>query len=271
MLNSHPIVDPKALSRNRSRFDPDKGAFLHRDALSELQDRLSMVNREFKSPVIVSGFKTFWQNAFPEMPVVPDSDTLALEAQRYDLVIHAMSLHMKNDPLGQLIQCQRALTPDGLFLAVFLGGSTLSELRHSFGQAEIETIEGLSPRVMPMTDIKDAGMLMQRAGFALPVADSVTCPVSYLTTRHLMQDLRAMGETNPQIERLRTFSRRATFQALERLYRAAFSAPNERIVATFEFIWLTGWCPGPDQPKALRPGSATISLVEALESNEEPL
>ncbi|MGC6529163.1 MAG: SAM-dependent methyltransferase [Paracoccaceae bacterium] len=271
MTHSQTLIDPKALAQHRLRFDPERGAFLHQDAVDEAKDRLALVNKEFTAPAIVTGFPAFWESAFPIYTVVKDHDALSLEVQAHDLVIHAMSLHASNDPLGQLIQCQRALKPDGLFLGVFLGGRTLFELRQAFAQAEIETTGGMSPRVMPMSDIKDVGALMQRAGFALPVADSVTYPVSYHSSVDLMKDVRAMGEANAQHARLKTFSRRSTFAAVKRIYAQEFTMQNKRVSATFELIWLTGWSPSADQPKALRPGSASVRLADALGSKENPL
>ena len=127
---------------------------------------------------------------------MPDAEILALEEGAHDLVVHALALHWSNDPVGQLVQARRALAPDGLFLAALFGGETLAELRAALAEAEIETLGGLSPRVAPMGEIRDLGGLLQRAGFALPVADSRRFDVSYPSALALMRDLRAMGETN---------------------------------------------------------------------------
>ena len=94
------------------------------------------------------------------------------------------------------MQARRALRPDGLFLGALFGGETLAELRAALAEAEIATLGGLSPRVAPMGEIRDLGGLLQRAGFALPVADSRRFDVSYADALALMRDLRAMGETN---------------------------------------------------------------------------
>ncbi len=134
---------------------------------------------------------------------VADADVLPLAAETHDLVVHALALHWANDPVGQLVQARRALRPDGLFLAALFGGETLDELRAALAEAEVEALGGLSPRVAPMGEIRDLGGLLQRAGFALPVADSRSFDVSYPTPVHLMRDLRAMGETNVMRDRLR--------------------------------------------------------------------
>lgn len=186
-------------------------------------------------------------------------------------MIHALSLHWANDPLGQLIQCRRAMKPDGLFLAVMFGGQTLQELRASLAEAESLVTGGLSPRVLPMAEIRDLGALMQRAGFALPVADSVTQTVHYTDLPALMADLRAMGETSALAARPRHFTRRDILTKAEAIYRANFPAPDGRITATFEVIFLTGWAPHESQQQPLRPGSAKARLADALRVPEQPL
>ncbi len=266
------LFDRDALTRHRARAaatgsDP----FLHRAALDEVQDRLSMVKRSFTAPAIVTGLPEFWRAVFPDATIVADEDTLALEAGAHDLVIHAMALHWANDPVGQIIQCRRALVPDGLFLCVALGGRTLAELRHALTLAESEIAGGLSPRVAPMAELREAGALLQRAGLALPVADSVSLTAEYRDLPHLMHDLRAMGETGAMTGRPRHATRRALFARAELLYRAEFANPDNRLPATFELICLTGWAPDANQPQPLRPGSAQARLADALNSTETRL
>ena len=92
------------------------GLFLHEDAAAEIEERLSEVNKSFTSPAIVTGFPDPWREIFPDAKIVADDDVLDLVPQEHDLVIHALSLHWANDPVGQLVQCRHALRPDGLFL-----------------------------------------------------------------------------------------------------------------------------------------------------------
>ena len=259
------LTDRQALARNRARATE---FFLHADAAAEMNERLAEVNRSFTSPAIVTGFPDFWAKAMPGARVVADDPTLALEPGGHDLIVHALALHWANDPVGQLVQCRRALRPDGMFLGIMFGGQTLAELRSALAQAETRVTGGLSPRVLPMGEIRDLGGLLQRAGFALPVADSAARLVSYRDTRHLMQDLRAMGEGNALASRLRTPTRKAVFSEAARIYTAipstASLSADGRIHATFEMIFLTGWAPADSQPKALRPGSASQRLADAL-------
>ncbi|CUH64933.1 biotin biosynthesis protein BioC [Thalassovita gelatinovora] len=268
MTDAHRLTDRTALLRNRARAMRDPALFLHETALEELQHRLAMVNRTFKKPAIVTGFPDFWANALPEATIVPDEDVLTLGEQAHDLVIHAMSLQWANDPVGQIIQCRRALKPDGFFLAALLAGQTLFQLRAALAEAEVEKTGGLSPRILPMAEIRDLGGLLQRAGLALPVADNLALNVSYQTPFHLMRDLRAMGESNALAGRARHATRPSILARAAEIYQAHHSAESGRIPATFELVFLTGWAPDDSQPKPLRPGSATARLADALGTKE---
>jgi SAM-dependent methyltransferase len=270
MKNPSHLTDRAALARNRARAQPD-AMFLQQGAVEDVQDRLAMVNRTFTSPAIVAPFPGIWANVIKDAHVVPDAELLALSPAAHDLVIHAMCLHWADDPVGQLIQCRRALQPDGLMIAVLFGGQTLHELRAVLAEAEVAVTKGLSPRVAPMGEIRDLGALLQRAGFALPVADSTLIKANYRSALHLMQDIRAMGEANALCERLRKPTRRGVFQRAGELYQTHFGDADNRIPATFEIVCLTGWAPDDSQPKPLRPGSAKQRLADALSVSETKL
>lgn len=261
------LTDPDALIRRRRRTTAD-ALFLHAAAADEVQDRMAMVKKSFTSMAVVTGHTDFWADRFPAATVVPDSDTLSLSTGSFDIVVHAMALHWANDPVGQLIQCRRALKPDGMMLSVAFGGETLGELRACLGQAESEITGGLSPRVAPMGELRDMGGLLQRAGLALPVADSLPFRVEYGDAFALMRELRAMGEANALNGRLRRPTRRAVLNRAAELYETHFAAPSGRIIATFDLIFLTGWAPHESQPQPLRPGSAQQRLADALGTPE---
>ncbi len=267
------LTDRRALQRNRARAlaMPSPALFLHETAIDEVKERLETVNRTFTDAAVVTGFPALWQNAVPGARMVPDDEVLDLARASMDLVVHAMALHWANDPVGQIVQSRRALRPDGLFLALFFGGQTLQELRAALAEAEAEVTGGLSPRVLPMGEIRDVGALLQRAGLALPVADSFTQTVSYRDAFHLMQDLRAMGEGNALAGRLRRPTRRAVMLRAAQIYAAANAGPDGRIPASFEVLCLTGWAPDDSQQKPLRPGSAQTRLADALNTAELPL
>lgn len=256
--------------RNRARARED-ALFLQHAVADDVLDRIAMVNRAFTSIVVVTGFPHIWQNRLPDALCVPDDETLVLQPQQHDLIIHAQSLHWANDLVGQLIQCKHALKPDGLLIATLFGGQTLHELRSVLGQAEVEVTGGLSPRIAPMAEIRDLGALLQRAGLALPVADGFQIKASYKDAYHLMRDLRAMGEGNALAQRLRKPTGKAVMDRANTLYSKHFGVADGRIAATFETIILTGWAPSDTQPQPLRPGSAQQRLADALGTAEKPL
>lgn len=267
------LTDRPALIRNRRRAQRSDAPalFLQEAARDEIKDRLELVNKSFTNIAVVSGFSGLWQAAFPNATCIPDDDVLELAPQSHDLILHALCLHWANDPVGQLIQARRALKPDGLFLGVLFGGETLHELRAALAQAESDLYGGLSPRVAPMAEIRDLGGLLQRAGFALPVADSLPMKVSYASPARLMHDLRGMGENSALSGRTRHMSSRRLMERADAIYRDRFSDGAGRITATFELIFLTGWAPDDSQPQPLRPGSASARLAEALGTTETTL
>ena len=202
--------------------------------------------------------------------VAADEEALPFRPGCLDLVLSLLSLHWVNDLPGALTQIRLALKPDGLFLAAMLGGQTLKELRSALAEAEVAHEGGLSPRVAPFADVRDAGALLQRAGFALPVVDTETITVSYGDPLRLFRDLRGMGETNAVIARRKTLSRRETLLAAAARYRQAFVDAEGRVPATFQVIYLTAWAPDPSQPRPMRPGSARSRLADALGNVDNP-
>ncbi|MBL8581347.1 MAG: methyltransferase domain-containing protein [Rhizobiaceae bacterium] len=196
--------------------------------------------------------------------IVAAPEHVPLEPASIDLAVSLLSLHETNDVPGVLAQLRRALKPDGLLLAAFPGAGTLSELKESLLVADAETAGGASPRVIPFADVRDAGALLQRAGFALPVADVETVTVRYDTLFDLAADLRAMGATSALLARSRKPATRRLFARAAEIYAERFSDADGRVRATFSFIWLSGWSPAASQPKPARPGSASRSLAEAL-------
>lgn len=199
-----------------------------------------------------------WADLLPEARAVPDDPVLDLVPEAHDLVVHDLCLHWAEDPVGQLVQCARALRPDGLLLATLFGAGTLAPLRRALREAEAEATGGLSPRALPLADVRDLGDLLGRAGLALPVADTLPYDVRYADALALMRDLRAMGEGNALADRRRSLARRDVILGAA----ARLGAP---VLARFEVVTLTGWKPHPGQQRPLRPGSALASLAAALE------
>ena len=254
--------------------------FLLERSVQDLEDRLSTVERQFDRAVIINPYtgsaaaslqhsgKT---KSIETVDYQPKDNTefLPLEPQSADLIISLQTLQFTNDTPGLMMQIKQALKPDGLFLGCMTGAGTLGELRESLLQAESELTGGVSPRVAPFADVRDAGGLLQRAGFALPVTDIENVTVRYDNMFALMADIRAMGMANILTGRSRKpVSRRFFIRAAE-IYAERFSDPDGRIRASFSFIWMSGWAPHVSQQQPLKPGSAKTSLAEALLATEK--
>lgn len=200
--------------------------------------------------------------------IVADEERLPFGDARFDLVVSLLSLHWVNDLPGTLIQIRKTLRPDGLFLAALPGAGTLSELRASLIQAETDITGGASPRVSPLPGLADMAGLLQRAGFALPVADRDTLTVRYDNLFALLKDVKGMGERAAFQSGTQPLSRRVLMRAAE-IYTEQFSDEDGRIRASVELVWLSGWAPAPHQPRPKRPGSATASLAAAIGAVEK--
>ncbi|MBB3935971.1 methyltransferase domain-containing protein [Aureimonas phyllosphaerae] len=261
------------------------GASFLLDAVAdELAERLSLVQRQFAVGVELAGHTGALAARLgeggqverllrierdarflgPGEGVVADEEALPLRDESVDLVLSPLSLHLTNDTPGVLVQIRRALRPDGLFLAALLGGETLNELRASLLTAEAEISGGASPRVAPFADLREAGSLLQRAGFALPVIDQDRLTVRYASMFELMRDLRDMGMSNMLHARARRPVGRQLFFRAADIYAERFADPDGRLRATFDVVYLSGWKPHESQQKPMKPGSATHSLAEAL-------
>src|SRR5579859_226984 len=284
----------KRLDRAANRFiDAD---FLQRRAALDLVERLEVIVRDFPLAVDLSARSGAFREALGESPaarqvgllietdlsqamlarragpkVVLDEEQLPFTAASLDLVVSTLGLHWANDVVGALIQVRQALKPDGLFLGALLGGATLTELRQALTEAESEILGGAGSRVSPFADSRDAAGLLQRAGFALPVADVDRVNVSYEHPLRLLADLRAMGETNVLADRHPHALTRTLLARAAEIYAERFAGADGRFSATFEIVTLTGWAPHDSQPQPLKPGSAKMRLADALGVVEHPL
>lgn len=277
-----------ALRRARAAGRYAAHSFLKQVAAEDIALRLSAINRRFervldlgahdgtlsrvlKSDPALAGrigdiVSSDFSPAFarPPLGVVADEEALPFADASFDLIVSALSLHWVNDLPGALIQIRRALKPDGLFIGVVLGGRTLTELRQSLLAAEEEIRGGAANRVSPFMDVIDGAGLLQRTGFAMPVADNDARTVRYANPLRLLDDLRGMGETSAPASRGGPRLTRTILMRAMEIYAQRFADPDTRIRATFEFVAISGWAPAPDQPKPRRPGSATVRLADAL-------
>ena len=257
-------------------------AFLLDHAVRDIADRLAFVSRRFPhaldlgaqgdalGEVLLAGGQVervtrLGPGRGPGW-VAGDEEALPFAPASFDLVVSALALHLVNDLPGTFVQARRALKPDGLFLALLPGAGTLAELRDALAGAEAELRGGAAMRIAPFVEVRDAGALLQRAGFALPVADQDTLRVRYATPFALLRDLQAMGATNPLAEREPL--RRSVLARASELYACD---PDGRFGATFNLVSLSGWAPHASQQKPLAPGSAKTRLADALGAVERPV
>jgi SAM-dependent methyltransferase len=263
------IFDRRAYARARAQGGT---SFLAQEATDGIAERLLAVNRAFHLALDVGSRDESFAALAPRATHWERTDftdeVLGREPERFDLITSVLALHAVNDLPGALIQIRRALKPDGLFLAALFGGETLRELRDAFAAGESEISGGISPRVAPFADIRDMGALLQRAGFALPVADVERTTVRYREFATLIADLRILGETNALAERSRKPLRRDVLAATLAHYAQRHAEEAGRLRATFDIVYLTGWAPHASQQKPLQPGSATTRLADALGSME---
>ncbi|MEP6831422.1 MAG: methyltransferase domain-containing protein [Rhizomicrobium sp.] len=268
------LFDVRAARAARTRAGHIAGdRFLDQAALEGLCDRLAAVTRRFEHGLWIGEALPQAMRPFAQAWSLADFDeheTLDIAAGPFDLAVSLYSLQAINDLPGALIQIRRALRPDGLFLAALFGGDTLHELRESFAFAETEISGGISPRVSPFADVRDMGALLQRAGFALPVADVERLQVRYRNFRSLVRDLRAHGQGNVLSARRRQFIGRRMLEALIANY-SAHHGNDGKLNATFETLYLTGWAPDQSQQQPLKPGSAKSRLSDALGTVERKL
>ncbi len=244
-----------------------------------MADRLDLVTRHFtRAAVIAAETEHIAERLMASGKigeVVPHAsavgEALALEPESFDAIFSILDLQTANDVPGLLIQMRRALRPDGLFLACLFAGDSLTELRQSWLAAEALTTGGVSPRVAPMIGMQELGALLQRAGFALPVADLDRTIVRYADAVSLIHEIRSLGYSNPLAGRSRKPVTRGLLGAAVNAYHANFADQDGRIRATLEVAWLTGWAPHESQQKPLKPGSARARLADALRVPEQKL
>lgn len=301
MSDTVPIIfDRQRLAANRHRAARNYAAhdFLQRHIASELVERLSMQTRDFETALILGSCGGILRDALQQANmlgagkidfvaeadltpamlskspraanVVLDEETLPFAPASLDLVVSLWGLHHVNDLPGTLVQIKRALKPNGLFLAALPGNETLRDLRQAFLQAETDMRGGAAAHIHPFADLRDLGGLLQRAGFALPVADSDVVPVRYASPFSLLGDLRGMGDSNILAARDKQSLRRdVVMRAMEILAEKADA--DGKTVAQFEICYLAGWAPHESQQKPLRPGSAKTRLADALGTQETKL
>lgn len=292
MNDARTLFDRKLLRARRARFahEVEARSALLAHVATEIAERVEIMLRPFPRALDLGAYRGLLGQKVAALPsvgetiygesvvelaalcprpaLVCDEDLLPFSDGSLNLIVSGLALHRVNDLPGALIQIRRALAPDGLFMAAVLGGRALIELRQTLLEAEAEASGGASPRVAPFADVRDYGGLLQRAGFALPVADAETLTLTYPSPRDLMREIRVLGGGNVLMARSTAPLSRGTLARAEAIYRSRYGTPDGKVRATFEIVYLCGWAPDPSQQKPLRPGSAAKRLADALGTTE---
>ena len=191
-----------------------------------------------------------------------DEDRLDLGEHRFDHILASGTLDTVADLPGALILMRRMLRPDGLLLANFAAAPSLTAFRAAVETADATT--GVSvARFHPQVDVRSAGDLLVRAGFALAVADLETLDVAYRSLNGLLDDLR-QGACNNVLAKRHLVTRAWLSRAAKAF--SAQASDDGRTHETLSYVTLTGWAPAPSQPQPARRGSGRTSLSDALRS-----
>jgi len=283
-------TDPEIFDRARWRRRRDRALpgfascdFLFERMADDIADRLDLVKRDFALALDIGaaagglvrrlqarGIRTIacdpgFAAARALGGVQCDADRLPFADGSFDLIVSAGLLDGINDLPGALALARRALKPDGLFLAAFCGAGSLATLRGALLAGD-----GDRPvaRIHPQIDVRAAGDLLARAGFAMPVTDVESVTVRYGSPIALMHDLRGMAATSRMKGAPAPLTRASLARSFEHV--AGRADADGRFSERFEIIHLSGWAPAPSQPKPARRGSATASLADALKRRDGP-
>lgn len=267
----------RRMRRDRAARDFAKHDFLYRHMAQELLERLADVSRTFAKCLLIGCPDSFLQNALRARGlavvctdpghafsraaggVQADEDALPFADDSFDLVIACGTLDSVNDLPGALILIRRILRPDGLFLAAFPGAGTLAVLRGALLAGDADRP---AQHLHPQIDVRAAGDLLARAGFAMPVADGDSLTVRYSSLFTLLTDLRGMGASNILASRPPHMTREQLGRAAAAFAEAADA--DGKTAERFAMIYMSGWAPDDSQPRPARRGSATVSLADAL-------
>ncbi|MBB5714026.1 methyltransferase domain-containing protein [Sphingomonas aerophila] len=275
------MTPPEIFSRSARRRHRDRAAkhfadhaFVREMMVEGILERLAAVRREFHDALDLGCFDgsldlgpgtrvarldAGFGFARAAGGVQGDEDRLPFADGSFDLVISAGVLDQVNDLPGALTLVRRVLRPDGLFLGAFVGAGSLPTLRAALRAGEPDRP---AARLHPQIDVRSAGDLLMRAGFALPVADSEALDIGYGDLGRLLADLRGSASTNVLVGR-QPLGRAALARTA-----AAFTTDGERAREHLSLVYLTGWAPDASQPQPARRGSATASLAAVLKKTD---
>ncbi|MGK2912182.1 MAG: methyltransferase domain-containing protein [Sphingobium sp.] len=271
------------MRRDRASRDFAAHDFLYRHMADELLDRLTDVQRDFVDVLVIGCPDTYlasqlvaagkrvvctdpgYANAAAVDGIQADEDALPFADDSFDLILACGTLDSVNDLPGALVLMRRTLRPDGLLLAAFLAAGSLPVLRAALLAAEEDRA---GQHIHPQIDVRAAGDLLSRTGYAMPVADGDMLVVRYGSIFGLFADLRGMAASNMLLSRPPSLDRAVIARAASAFAQSADA--NGKTAEKFAIAYLSGWKPDASQPAPARRGSATVSLAAALRPKAEP-
>ena len=235
------IAARRRAARHQQGSDPAR--FVTDDMVEDALERLAFLRHEPKRALVIGD----WTGGLAVALVGQGAEVIQAEPGEgfdegrpypfggFDFVAGLATLDTVNDLPGALLHIRNALAPGGRAIASFAGAGSLPVLRRIMLAADGERP---AARCHPMVDVRAGAQLLQRAGWADPVADSRTLTVAYRSLDRLVADLRAQGLGNVLASRAPALGK----AGLERA-RAAFAGEADeqgRVVESFEILTLSG-------------------------------
>lgn len=222
---------------------PNPARFVVEDMVGDILERLAFVRHDPKRALVVGDWTGELARALrqqgTEVCQVDAADGFDEEQPfalgGFDFIASVSSLDTVNDLPGALIHIRKALAPGGMAIASFVGAGSLPALRRIMLAADDDRP---SARLHPQVDVRAGAQLLQRAGWADPVADSRTLTVSYRSLDQMAADLRAQGLGNVLASLAPALGKAGLERA--RLAFAAEAGESGRVVETFEIVTLSG-------------------------------
>ncbi|MDA7705232.1 methyltransferase domain-containing protein [Rickettsiales bacterium] len=183
--NFKKILEIGAMDNYLSKIIKDN--FIESDIFSsEISPKWSKLNNDYSKIIMNDEFISFKKNSF-------------------DLICSNLNAHFYNDLLGFLIQSHYCLKNNGLFIASFIGNDSFKLLKDIFQKIELEKYQRFTSRFIPTTDIKTAGMLMQKAGFKDIISLSEEINIDYNDPKKILTDIKQSGGSNIMFNRSKKF------------------------------------------------------------------
>ncbi|MBA2467551.1 MAG: methyltransferase domain-containing protein [Sphingomonas sp.] len=244
----------RALRRDRA-FRNGPELFLHERAFDDCLERIALIQRKFRSALLVGCPDPEWRNRLRQsadiVVIEPGplfahaaaarctvEDAIEPKANAFDLCVAVGTLDTVNDLPRALQAIAASLQPDSLLIGAVAGGDSLPQLRRAMHAAD-QAMGLAAPRVHPRIEAASLAPLLNACGFIKPVVDVDRVQVSYETLDRLVRDLRGMAATNILNARSRKPLSRAARAAGTEAFRSAGN--GSRTVETFELLHFAAW------------------------------